>query len=342
MNEVIDFENEDFWKQAIKRSVAKRMIKRGHDYAKTIRDICCLEIDEVKNLIELDKSFIKSYDLEKRQEYLFYYRGHKYEDWECKRIIDLNEIDVYEICEGKGQSIHLDFENIIESDLIGNGEKIAKNLALIEMAELNYPKKDIEAILGDDETETIRLYPFMISKEVVKKMENHFKNIGINSKRYEILLSLLTTENSIGNASRITGLTRKEVDEYISNNRMFKSDDDKSILDADKVKREMDLWNSELLVECLAINGMEDYHIDDFCELSGMSEDCIKRIYELHKQFKPKLNDLQSQMAKRLMDNNFEYDEIEEIVGIGIYDAATDLYYLTMYKECLSNERRRQ
>ena len=165
MSKDIDFENKDFWRSTIQKSAAKRLIKRKHTYPNLVKGVCNIDLNEVENLIELDKTFIKEYDLEKREEYLYYYCSHKYEDWQCKRIIDLDEIDIYDICEGKGQSCKLDFENIVESKLIENGEDISKNLALIKMTDLGYSENDIEKIL---EIPKLNLFILILSLLVKK------------------------------------------------------------------------------------------------------------------------------------------------------------------------------
>ena len=47
MKNKINFENEDFWKLAIKKSVAKRLIKRGYTHSEMIENICNLEKSEI-------------------------------------------------------------------------------------------------------------------------------------------------------------------------------------------------------------------------------------------------------------------------------------------------------
>ncbi len=73
-------------------------------------------------------------------------------------------------------------------------------------------------------------------------------------------------ENNIENASQITGLTPDEIQKFIDNHRIFSSDDDKTVLDSDKVKNEMKLWSSELLIECIVIDGLYEDSIDDYCQ----------------------------------------------------------------------------
>ena len=338
MNEKPDFENKDFWIFAIRRMVAKRMLKRNHAYPQKIKDVTNLSWVDINNIIRLHKTFITGYDGDKRERYMHHYRSRKYEDWECKRVVDLNEIDIYEICEGKGQSYRLDLVNIAEAKWFEVGERVAKNLALIEMTDLGYSKGEIERILGDDKTQFIYFSSIMLSKEVTDKMENHFTNMGINSKRYRILLDLLQMENNPENASRITGLSRGEIDEFITENAMFESDDEDTVLDSAKIKREMHLWNCELLVECIAVDGLEDYQIEDYSRLSGIDEDYFKRIHKLYGEFKDELHDLLEQMAFNLMDKEVDWEEIEEITGQDIYWKTPSDYYFKKYKDCLRDE----
>lgn len=332
----VDFESEDFWKTAIKKAVAKRMIRRNHTYVPAIQDICKLEEEEVERLLKLNSSYIKEYGQMKREEYLSHFRSHKYEDWECKRTIDLNEIDIFEICEGKGQPYQLDFENMLESDLFQKGERLAKNLALIKMTDLNYSDEEICEVLGDTKTEYIFNKSFLIDDEVRKKMENHFVNLGIKHERMEITVNLFKLENNLENASSITGLELSELEKIISDNELFKSES--TILDRDKLKREMELADFEIMIEAIVIDGMYDYQIEEFVELSGFDCKTVKRLYELNNEYRSGLCEFLNECSFRLMDMEYDYDEIEEISGGSIYRSATDEYYYKNYRKYLSKE----
>lgn len=337
-NITIDFENEDFWKSTMQKSVAKRMLKRNKNSFELIKNVCKLSEEEIKHLKDLNKSCIRQIDLDKREKYLEYYMLHKYEVWECKRILDLNEIDIYEICEGKGQTIHLDFENMAEGKLYNYGIGMAKNLALIKMTDLKYSKESIIKILGDDKTESMYFYMPFISSDVINKMKAHFINKGISDERYDILINLLKFENNIENASSITGFSKEEIKKIISDNHIFKSDDEKIILDKTKIEKESELCKMEILIECLSIDGMYEDQIEDYCELSGLDEDTMKKIYDVHLKFRQKLDDLLGEMACGLMENNFDFDDIEEICGISMFGLASEEYYFNKYRECLRKE----
>ena len=332
----VDFESEDFWKTTIKKAVAKRLIRRNYTYCPLIRDVCKLEKDDVERLLKLNSSYINEYGQMIREKYLAYYRSHKYEDWECKRTIDLNEIDIFEICEGKGQPYQLDFENIIESNFFEMGEKLVKNLALIKMTDLNYSSEDITKILGDTKTEYIFKNTFLISDKAIDKMENHLINLGINSERLEILINLLKFENNLENASLITGLELSEIKKIINDNELFKSKT--TILDDDKLTLEMKLVDFEILIEAIVIDGMQDYQIEDYAELSGFDCKTVKRLYELNNKFRPELCEFLNECSFRLMEREFDYDEIEEISARNIFNSATDEYYYEIYKKYLSKE----
>ena len=332
----VDFESEDFWKTAIKKAVAKRMIRRNHTYVQLLEDVCKLDENEVERLLKLNSTFIKEHGQTKREEYLSYFRSHKYEDWECKRVIDLNEIDIFEICEGKGQPYQLDIENMIECNLYEIGERIAKNLALIKMTDLNYSTQDITKILGDAKTEYIFNNSFLISDDALDKMKNHFINLGMNHKRLEILVNLFKFENNLKNASIITGLKLNELKKIIKDHELFKGET--TILDSDKLDEEMKLVDFEIIIEAIVINGMHDYQIKDYSKLSGLDYETVGRLYELHSEFRPKLCEFLKECSHRLMDQQFEYDEIEEITGRSIYNSATDEYYYNNYKKHLFEE----
>ena len=332
----VDFESEDFWKNTIKKAVAKRMIRRNHTYVPLIRDVCKLDENEVERLLKLNSSYIKEYGQIKREEYLSYFRSYKYEDWECKRVIDLNEIDIFEICEGKGQPYQLDFENMLESDLFEIGERITKNLALIKMTDLNYTTEDITKILGDAKTEYIFKKSFFISENVMNKMENHFINLGINHKRLEIAVNLFKFKNNLKNVSLITGLNLNELEKIIKDNELFKGT--ATILDSDKLDKEMERLDFEILIEAIVIDGMYDYQIKDYAQLSGFDCETVGRLYELHNEFRPKLCEFLKECSFRLMERQFEYGEIEEITGKSIYHSATDEYYYKNYKKHLFEE----
>ncbi len=75
--------------------------------------------------------------------------------------------------------------------------------------------------------------------------------------------------------------------------------------------------------------------------ISGIDENSMKKIYGLAEQIRPELKDLLGEIARGLMDKKFDFEEIEEITGLGLYDVATEEYYIAKYKECLMNELRR-
>ncbi len=333
----VDFESEDFWKSTIKKAVAKRMIRRNHTYIPVIQDVCKLDENEVERLLKLNSSYIKEYGQTKREKYLIYYRNHKYEDWECKNVIDLNEIDIFEICEGKGQPYHLDFENMVESDLFEIGERITKNLALIKMTDLKYSTEDITKILGDAKTEYIFKKSFFISENVLNKMENHFINIGINHKRLEIAVNLFKFENNLKNASLITGLKLNDLEKIIKDNEVFKGTT--TILDSDKLDKEMEQVDFEILIEAIVIDGMYDYQIEDYSKLSGFDCRIVRRLYEISQELRQSLCEFLNECSFRLMERTFDYDEIEEITATNIYNSATDEYCYKNYKKHLSQER---
>ena len=312
------------------------MIRRNHTYVQLLVDVCKLDENEVERLLKLNSTFIKEHGQTKREKYLSYFTSHKYEDWECKRVIDLNEIDVFEICEGKGQPYQLDIENMIECKLYEMGERIAKNLALIKMTDLNYSTEDITKILGDAKTEYVFKKTFFISDDVVDKMKNHFINLGINYERLEIAVNLFKFEDNLKNASLITGLKLNELEKIIKDNELFKGET--TILDSDKLDEEMKLVDFEILIEAIVIDGMYDNQIEDYSELSGFDCETVTRLYELHNEFRPKLCEFLKECSYRLMDLQFDYDEIEEITGRSIYNSATDEYYYKTYKKHLFEE----
>ena len=327
-----DIENKDFWKKCIKKSVAKRMIKRNHTYPKLIEDVCNLSGDEVNRLLELNRSYIIQYDRQRREEYLSYFIDHKYEDEECRSILDLNRADLYEICEGRTQSLRLDLENMAEETMICRGKKIVKYLAIVKMVDLGYSTEDISKIFDNTEINSMYDYVIMISSEVIEKMKNHFINIGIKEMQMEILIKLLTLENNIENASKITALSIDRINEIIQDN-------DKTILDGNKLKEELGLWDLEILIEVLVIDGIHSDEISDFIQLSGLDKKDFKKIYDCHKKFRDEFSDFYSRVLKDLAGRNFDYSEIEEISGLNMYTRGYDDYYFTKFEQYLSKER---
>ena len=314
------------------------MIRRNHTYVQLLVDVCKLDENEVERLLKLNSSIIRQYGLIQRERYLIHYRNHKYEDWECREAIDLTERDLYEICEGKGQAFQLDFENMVEASLFEIGMKIAKNLALIKMTDLNYSTEDICKILGDAKTEN--LYPissYPISNKVIGKMENHFLNLGIRQKRLEISVNLFQLENNLENASSITGLTLNELEKIIEDNEFFKSSS--TILDSDKLAREMEIANIEIMIEAIVIDGMYDYQIEDYSNLSCFDCRTMRRLYEISLELRSRLCEFLKECSFRLMDRTFDYDEIEEITSTNIYNSVTDEYCYKNYKKHLSKEQ---
>ena len=59
---MINFENENVWIVALKKSIAKRLIKRNYRDMQLIQDICDLNEKEIDNLLKVQSSFIKQYE----------------------------------------------------------------------------------------------------------------------------------------------------------------------------------------------------------------------------------------------------------------------------------------
>ena len=302
-----------------------------------IQNLCDLEKEEVEKLLNLKSTCVWEFDQFKREHYLIYHRNNKFEDWECKRAIDLNEIEVFDICEGKGQPYWLDFENLLESELFKKGKTLAKNLAIIKMTDLKYSDQDIGQIVGDTQIETISApSSSFIGYNVLEKMIRHFINLGIESKRREILFRLLAFENNLKNASLITDLDMEEIEKIIDDNEIFKSET--TVLDKDKIMVEIEVVLLEILIESVVITEMFDHQIEDYVEFSGFDNETITRIYELHKKFRPGLREFLDDCSFKLMERNFDYVDIEEICATNIFHSASDEYYYRKYEECLKEE----
>lgn len=342
MNEdLVIFENHNFWKDSIKYSIAKRMIKRGYDYSPMIEDVCNLSSDEVERIIQLNDSFISQFDLDNRLNFIAYFRSHKYEDWEVKSIFGITESEFFEIFEGKGQSYRIDFENMTEEKCFESGESIANNIALVEMINLKYPKKEIIEILGSYETQYTKVSSIFNKKDLIDKIAVHLRNKGIKHRRNEILLNLLKFENNIGNASIITGMGEDEINDFISNNSIFLSNNDLFVFDEDLIKKEKNLSVSHLLIEVLVIEGIEEYQIEDYSKILDIDSKSFKKIYDTYILLKEELYEIQEDCALKLFDRKLDLYEVEEIVGItNLTPLAPSEYFFNKFKSYLDDDYR--
>ena len=224
------------------------MVDRHYTDCELISSIVELDKNEIKDIIRLKWSFLNYCDKKIRNNYLNYYIMYKYEDWKKRLFIDFNEHDILEFCGGKSAKL-LEWSLCnMQYMHIKMGIDLAHTLALINLYDLNYLREDITEILGNCDVsfdaENLNDADFLQDRVKI-----HSKNKGIRYKRSEILFNLLCFEKNIDNASKIVGLSENQINKFIERNSMFKSDDEKSFLDKNKLSDILNKWKMEVFVE---------------------------------------------------------------------------------------------
>ena len=335
----IQFENEDFWIACIKQSAVKRMIDLGFNDADLISNAVKLETDEIEKLINLKKSFIFYLDKKFRFNFVNYYSSNKYVGFAIKRFIGLNDGDVFEFDFSKS----LEFPEYEEYDLefkaISDGKDLAHNLALLKLFNLKYSRQDISTILGSDDVKKFDKDGIVDTGYLDDMIKIHSKNKGIRYKQREILFNLLDFENNIENASEIIGWGVDEVEKFIDDNSMFKSQNQSRILDKNKLYGELDKWKIQALAESFTLGEVHDYSLEEYSEVTDFDIKFIKKFFKCHEKFKENLLNELRQIAYILSEMNFDFNQIMIITGLREDEfKVSGNYYYEKYIEELSSE----
>ena len=89
----------------------------------------------------------------------------------------------------------------------------------------------------------------------------------------------------LNSSIKLPFLTIEEINDIIEDNFLFKSYIDKSIFDYSKIKNEFELWDFEILIECLVINGIYFDQIEDICGVDIFNSVTSSYCYDKFKKY---------------------------------------------------------